>query len=74
MKDVPAKKALLRALVARVEVAGRHRITPWFRVPTSANTNTLPFGEGVRAVGSLASLTSHNANPAPLVKGPALSL
>jgi hypothetical protein len=64
----------LRALVARVEVAGRHQVTLWFRVPTSANTNTLPFEEGVRTLGSLANLTSHDTNSAPLVKGPVLSL
>jgi hypothetical protein len=45
MEGVPAKKALLRSLVAQVGVAGRYQVTPWFRVPSSANTNTLPFGE-----------------------------
>jgi hypothetical protein len=64
----------LRDLVARVEVAGRHQVTPWFRVPTCANTNTLPVEEGVRTLGSLANLTSHNTNSAPMVKGPVLSL
>ncbi len=52
MEGTPAKKALLRSLVARVEVAGRNEITPWFRVPTSTNTNTLT-SEGVRMLSSL---------------------
>ena len=34
---VPARKALLQALVHEIRVEGRDRVVPWFRVPGGAN-------------------------------------
>ena len=34
---VPARKALLQALVQEIRVEGRDRVVPWFRVPGSAD-------------------------------------
>ncbi len=34
---VPARKALLQALVQEIRVEGRDRVVPWFRVPGGAN-------------------------------------
>ena len=34
---VPARKALLQALVHEIRVDGRDRVVPWFRVPGGAN-------------------------------------
>jgi site-specific DNA recombinase len=35
--SVPARKALLQALVHEIRVEGRDRVVPWFRVPGGAN-------------------------------------
>ncbi|MDA8288640.1 MAG: recombinase family protein, partial [Actinomycetota bacterium] len=35
--SVPARKALLRALVHEIRVEGRDRVVPWFRVPGGAD-------------------------------------
>jgi len=35
--SVPARKALLQALVHEIRVEGRDRVVPWFRVPGGAD-------------------------------------
>jgi hypothetical protein len=40
---VPARKALLQALVHEIRVEGRDHVVPWFRVPSGANPRLAPW-------------------------------
>ena len=64
--SVPARKALLQALVHEIHVEGRDRVVPWFRVESGADPK-------VRALARSAPPAFHNANLEPLVEGRAIS-
>ena len=65
--SVPARKALLQALVHEIRVEGRDRVVPWFRVPGGANPK-------VRALACSAPPALHNANLSTELRGDVLSL
>jgi site-specific DNA recombinase len=44
--SVPARKALLQALVHEIRVEGRDRVVPWFRVPGSAEPKVRALAHG----------------------------
>ena len=64
---VPARKALLQALVHEIRVEGRDRVVPWFRVPGGADPK-------VRALARSAPPALHNANLSTELRGDVLSL
>jgi site-specific DNA recombinase len=64
---IPARKALLQALVYEVRVESRDKVVPWFRVRGGEPKK-------VRALGGKSPPASQNANLDPVVEGPAIIL
>ncbi|MHB1585022.1 MAG: hypothetical protein ACYC0E_14860, partial [Acidimicrobiales bacterium] len=48
---VPARKALLQALVHEIRVEGRDRVVPWFRVPGGADPKVRALARSAPPVG-----------------------
>jgi len=49
---VPARKALLQALVHEIRVEGRDRVVPWFRVTGGANPKVRALARSVPPAGA----------------------
>jgi hypothetical protein len=64
---VPARKALLQALVHEIRVEGRDRVVPCFRVPGGADPK-------VRALARSVPPALHNANLSPVLSGDVIEL
>ncbi len=47
--SVPARKALLQALVHEIRVEGRDRVAPWFRAQGSAEPKVRALARSVRS-------------------------
>jgi len=81
--SIPARKALLRALVHEIRVDARDHIQPFFRVPVSGSPAALTAGTSedtevhdpkVRALGGDVEVSEHNTNHLPTVNGPVVRL